>query len=110
MRLLACFFLTFTLCANSQLASADIFSWFKSNKSKPPENIQEQAPNIETNKHSIAKKQQAQFSEVVFHYFKEDYIFAKVKINEIDCSFYNTNTIKEYLFMTSFLSDFYKSK
>ena len=44
------------------------------------------------------------------HYFNEDYIFAKVKINEIDCSFYNTNTIKEYLFMTSFLSDFYKSK
>ena len=44
------------------------------------------------------------------HYFNEDYIFAEVKINEIDCSFYNTNTIKEYLFMTSFLSDFYKSK
>lgn len=44
------------------------------------------------------------------HYFNEDYIFATVKINEIDCSFYNTDTIKEYLFMTSFLSDFYKSK
>lgn len=61
------------MCANSQSASADIFSWFKSDKSKPPENIQEQAPTTETNKHSIAKKQQAQFSEVVFHYFKEDY-------------------------------------
>ena len=44
------------------------------------------------------------------HYFNEDYLIATEKINEIDSSFYNTNKIKEYLFMTNFLSDFYKSK
>lgn len=44
------------------------------------------------------------------YYDENDNITTTDKISKIDFSFYNSNKIKEYLFMIDFLSDFYKSK
>jgi hypothetical protein len=48
--------------------------------------------------------------ENYINYFDENSLETIDNINEIDCSFYANNKIKEYLFMVNFLSDFYKSK